>query len=71
MMMKSGGYTWDGRRHPPAQRGDCGLRYLLWAVLGRTRHAGRYHVGLQQRALQEDVVVCQSLVNERQHLNNN
>lgn len=52
----------------PLQGSDCGHGHLVGAVLLGTALASSDHVGLEQGALQEDVVVGQSLVDEGQHL---
>ena len=56
-----------GGRHGALQRRHRGARHLLRRELLGARLAGRHHVGLEQGALQEDVVVVERLVDEGQH----
>ena len=55
---------WDG----PLQGSDCGPSDLLRGVLLAAGLTGSHHVGLEECALQEDVVVSEGLVLEGQHL---
>lgn len=65
------GLTGDCRRHSSAQGSDSCHRDLLITVLVRAGVSGGDHVGLEQGALQVNVVVGQGLVDGSKDLLSN
>ena len=60
--------TWDCSWYCSLQCCDCGKCYLLRCVLSRAALACCHHVGFQQSAFQEYIVVSQSFVLKCKHL---
>lgn len=52
----------------PVESSDGGHSHLLWSILSGAGMSGSHHVGLQQGALQVNVMVIQGLVDSRQDL---